>query len=229
MATYTVPGEWDGMVAPGNIDLDNRPVVKTLTATNFKGHLAGNADSATNADKVDGYHESSFLRFRGNASAAGEDTYWNQIGIKEYDDKLPKGISGTYNYGAVVSLPGSNSRFDIWYNHQCSINGDGLWYRSGWENDQKAWAQLIDSNNYTKYAPTKTGTGATGTWGINISGTAAKATSDASGNNIANTYATKSNTYTKTETENKIKTLAPSPFNANEHLVFPSGAEMWVE
>lgn len=31
MATYTVPGEWDGMVAQGNIDLDNRPVVKTPT------------------------------------------------------------------------------------------------------------------------------------------------------------------------------------------------------
>jgi hypothetical protein len=39
MATYTVPGEWDGMVAPGNIDLDSRPVVKTQTggyATQFE-------------------------------------------------------------------------------------------------------------------------------------------------------------------------------------------------
>lgn len=39
MATYTVPGEWDGMVAPGNIDLDSRPVVKTPTggyATQFE-------------------------------------------------------------------------------------------------------------------------------------------------------------------------------------------------
>lgn len=31
MATYTIPGEWNGMVAPGNIDLDSRPVVKTPT------------------------------------------------------------------------------------------------------------------------------------------------------------------------------------------------------
>lgn len=42
-------------------------------------------------------------------------------------------------------------------------------------------------------------------------------------------YAVKSNTYTKTETEDKIKTLAPTPFNSDKHLVFPSGAEMWVE
>lgn len=44
-----------------------------------------------------------------------------------------------------------------------------------------------------------------------------------------NKYAVKSNTYTKPETEDKIKTLAPTPFNADKHLVFPSGAEMWVE
>lgn len=51
---------------------------------------------------------------------------------------------------------------------------------------------------------TVTGTGASGTWGISISGTAAKATADASGNNIANTYATKANTYTKAEVDNKL-------------------------
>ena len=179
---------------------------KTLTAANFKGHLAGNADtatnashatnadkantanaatnanhasnadSATNADKVDGYHENSFLRFRGAAAATGEDTLWNQIGIKEYGEKLPKGVSGTYNYGAVVSLPGKNTRLDIWYNNQCSANKDGLWYRSGYGSDQKTWARLLDSNNYTNWAPTKTGAGASGTWGINISGNAASAT-----------------------------------------------------
>lgn len=132
--------------------------------------------SATNADKLDGYHENSFLRYRGAATATGEDTYWNQIGIKEYDNMLPKGVSGTYNFGAVVSLPGGSTRLDIWYNHQCSANGDGLWYRSGWSTDQKAWARLLDSNNFNNWAPTKTGTGASGTWPISVSGNAATAT-----------------------------------------------------
>ena len=132
--------------------------------------------SATNADKLDGYHENSFLRYRGAAAATGEDTYWNQIGIKEYDHMLPKGVSGTYNFGAVVSLPGSSTRLDIWYNHLCSENGDGLWYRSGWSTDQKAWARLLDSNNFNNWAPTKKGTGASGTWPISVSGNAASAT-----------------------------------------------------
>ena len=71
----------------------------------------------------------------------------------------------------------------------CSVNKDGLWYRSGWCDSENPWAQLLDSNNYSNYAPTKTGTGATGTWGINISGNAAN---DADGNVIADTYLKKS-------------------------------------
>ena len=172
-----------------------------------------NADTATNADKLDGYHENSFLRYRGMASATGEDTLWNQIGIKQYANCLPEGVSGTYNYGAVVSLPAAGPRFDIWYNHNSSINGDGLWYRTGWNKDKKPWAVLLDTNNYNKYAPTKTGTGASGTWGINISGTATKATNDGNGNVIADTYLKKAgdtvtgtlNVPTQATTDNSTK------------------------
>lgn len=53
------------------------------------------------------------------------------------------------------------------------------------------WKTFLNEENYTNYAPTKDGVGATGTWNINISGTATKATQDANGNNIASTYATK--------------------------------------
>jgi hypothetical protein len=45
---------------------------------------------------------------------------------------------------------------------------------SGW--GSQSWVTLLDSNNYNTYAPKKDGTGASGTWGISISGTAAKAT-----------------------------------------------------
>ena len=55
--------------------------------------------------------------------------------------------------------------FDIGPNHHTSSNGDGLRYRTGWQNDKKEWATILDSVNYNKFAPTKTGTGASGTWG----------------------------------------------------------------
>lgn len=53
------------------------------------------------------------------------------------------------------------------------------------------WKTFLDEKNYTNYAPTKTGGGASGTWGINITGTATKANQDTSGNVIADTYAKK--------------------------------------
>ena len=38
------------------------------------------------------------------------------------------------------------------------------------------WNTILDSNNYTSYTVTKTGSGASGSWGISVTGTAAKTT-----------------------------------------------------
>lgn len=62
------------------------------------------------------------------------------------------------------------------------------------------WKTVLSSNNYTDYVPKKDGTGASGTWGISITGNAAtatmatsadsatKATQDGNGNVINSTY-----------------------------------------
>ena len=67
------------------------------------------------------------------------------------------------------------------------------------------WQSLLSSGNYTDYTVTKTGSGATGTWGISISGNAAtatnaiKATQDAAGNDIQSTYLPKTTVATGTQ------------------------------
>lgn len=116
---------------------------------------ASTADYAKDSDKLDGYHETDFLRYRG-ATGISADSLWNQIGIKEFDNCYPDGLNGIYPYGAVVSLPTPNIRFDIWVNHQSS-NGvtNGLQYRSGWTTDKKPWRMLLDSVNFTQYAANK--------------------------------------------------------------------------
>lgn len=108
--------------------------------------ITDNIASATNADMVDGYHENSFLRYRGATYTDQEATLWSQIGIKQYNNALPDNLTGVYNYGSVISLPGFNSRFEIYASHQSS-SGNGLYYRSGWGNDKKAWLKFIDSSN----------------------------------------------------------------------------------
>jgi len=139
--------------ANGNTRLDfcqygNADNYKSITFDGSTLHLDGNcnyANSAGNADTLDGYHEHSFLRNRGNTSANGEGTLWSQIGIKEYYDALPDGLSGLYSWGEVVSLAGTNVRFDIYCSHQSS-NGNGLYFRSGWSDDRQPWRRLIDSS-----------------------------------------------------------------------------------
>lgn len=101
---------------------------------------------ASNADKLDGYHESSFLRYRGFTKTNQEATLWNQIGIKEYQGALPDGLTNVYDWGSVISLPSSSSRFEI-YASDWSSSGNGLYYRSGWNDTKRPWLKFIDSSN----------------------------------------------------------------------------------
>lgn len=121
---------------------------KNPTVNGNKVWNAGNdgSGSGLDADMVDGYHENSFLRYRGATYTDQEATLWSQIGIKQYNNALPDNLTGVYNYGSVISLPGFNSRFEIYASHQSS-NGNGLYYRSGWGSDKKTWLKFIDSSN----------------------------------------------------------------------------------
>jgi hypothetical protein len=51
-----------------------------------------------------------------------------------------------------------------------------LFIRSAKSATWRAWRRVLHDNNYTSYTVKKDGTGATGTWGINISGNANTAT-----------------------------------------------------
>ena len=52
-----------------------------------------------------------------------------------------------------------------------------LYYRSTAGTGATAWNRILHSNNWSEYAPTKTGGGASGTWPINVTGNAATVSS----------------------------------------------------
>ena len=109
-----------------------------------------------NADLLDGFHENSFLRYRDTYGIDGYNTLWSQIGIRQYNNAKPDGMANPiYNYGAVVSLPASGPRLDIWYNHTSSAsdyNTNGIQYRSGFNDDKRPWRMLLDNVNYASYS-----------------------------------------------------------------------------
>lgn len=91
-----------------------------------------------------------------------------------------------------TSLSGDTGDLTLWLDKSGSsysvlnMSIDGNFYASG---DKPA----LHSGNYTTYTVTKTGGGASGTWGIGITGnaaTATKATQDGSGNVITSKYIT---------------------------------------
>ena len=129
-----------------------------------------------NADLLDGLHENSFLRYRDTYGIDGYNTLWAQIGIRQYNGAKPDGMANPiYDYGAVISLPGANTRLDIWYNHTSSSSDsttNGIQYRSGFDDDKRPWRMLLDSVNYASYSDGRyvKKAGDTMTGDLNISG-----------------------------------------------------------
>lgn len=123
--------------------------------------ITGNASTSTKAtqDGDGNTISSTYLRARSSVTTDGGATGWSQIGINQYNNAYPNGVTNKiYSYGAVVSMPSPNARFDLYYNHNSSTAGataNGLQYRTGWDNDKKAWRMLIDNVNYTEYMPYK--------------------------------------------------------------------------
>ena len=129
-----------------------------------------------NADLLDGLHEYSFLRHRDTYGIDGYNTLWAQIGIRQYNGAKPDGMANPiYDNGAVISLPGKNTRLDIWYNHMSSSSDlptNGIQYRSGFNDDKRPWRMLLDSVNYASYSDGRyvKKAGDTMTGDLNISG-----------------------------------------------------------
>ena len=86
-------------------------------------------------------------------------------------------VQGNYTDGTagqVLCIPNEYGALQMFWpyngvdNIRLRTYYNGTWYGN--------WSRLITSNNYTEYTVTKTGSGASGTWGISISGNAATAT-----------------------------------------------------
>ena len=75
-------------------------------------------------------------------------------------------------YGAAVGFgAGGSGSAEVMVNWS---SNQGMWYRSLRDCCQNwsGWTQLLDTSNYNSYAPTLTGAGASGTWSINVTGSA---------------------------------------------------------
>lgn len=84
----------------------------------------------------------------------------------------------------------SNTSNNYYTDVAIPFNANSIYYKrilAGVVNNSR-WIKVFDDLNYTDYVPKKDGTGASGTWGIDITGSATSATNDSNGKKISDTY-----------------------------------------
>ncbi len=88
-----------------------------------------------------------------------------------------------YTYGGVLSWRTVNHSFQLYASHTGDIT-----FKTQWNNDNySGWRRILHESNYNSFAPSLTGGGASGTWGINITGNAGTITSQANSATISAT------------------------------------------
>lgn len=175
--------------ASGSVTFNGTSNVSINTAVNESKHAADVTDATVspeesnhggvtvpasgvieNLNTVTGSNDlTSTNKLRSYIGSINNGDWYNVISIRHRN-----GTTDGTNYGLLMYSKLTDKNDTIHYKKQTT----------DWTEERT----LLDSSNYNNYAPTKTGGGASGTWGINISGTATKAKQDASGNIIEDTY-----------------------------------------
>lgn len=151
------------------------PSTGNLKATSFTGSLKGNAATATKLKTPQNLWGNSF---DGSGSVSGDLTF------------VADGLTSQVSHGMSI---GSTDGGFIGFSKVFGMDGVGNFtgISLGWGANPETSAAsvrinattftyksypILHSNNFSDYAPTKTGGGASGTWGISISGNADTAT-----------------------------------------------------
>ena len=152
-----------------NLDVPSR--TGSGASGNWSINITGNAGSANLAhNDGDGNNiASSYLK---------RYDWWSQTDNHNIDD-LKAGITFAYldhnapTTGTIAAFScksNENYSLQIMGSYHNTINHLYFRNRNGDSNIWGDWRTVLDNNNYTDYTVTKTGSGASGTWGINVTG-----------------------------------------------------------
>lgn len=97
-------------------------------------------------------------------------TEWGKYNCSVHWYTLDKCITDQPSqYGYLINVGHGNEVYQLWL----AQPGGSIAHRGGNANGwDSSWKIALDSSNYTSYTVTKSGSGASGTWGINVTGSA---------------------------------------------------------
>jgi hypothetical protein len=141
------------------------------------GSISGNAATATSATYLNNSNYIVRCGTSGNANTDFQNTPAGSVRHNGDDANLSNSPGGTWWF------------YDN-YRHSNGSNHWGTQVAWGWEDNANrlatrnitggnfgSWVYYLNSSNFTSYAPSLTGSGASGTWSINVTGSAGSATS----------------------------------------------------
>ena len=175
-----------------------------IHSNNIGSQSVSYATSAGNSDTVDSLHASSFVRndttrqylkpyfeYSEYLTTQSPLDLVNQMGGGGFRvDFLHPSYTANGNWGHVMTWSGYNGYTMYQMSGSYGAGADvELYVRNETNHGRGAWSswrRLLHDNNYNSYSPTLTGTGASGTWGISITGNANTATTAGSAPNASN-------------------------------------------
>ena len=215
-----------------------------INVTGSSGSCSGNAATATTASSCSGNSAT--------ATSAVRITYAD--GPRNLTDRLPNTYTRTVNfdfvtagyangagsYGGVMTwspwdgttASTGDSSYQLGVGNISGNNASGqpkLSIRNGIDSTWNAWYTVLHSGNYTSYSPSLTGSGASGSWGINVTGSSASC----SGNSAtATTLSGDSSNWASLRTQAVANMLSWKNYG-NNHVIFdasngtaPNGASI---
>lgn len=151
------------------ISITSANTVSTVVSRDGSGNFSAGTITGSltgSATQLGGIAAASHMAFRGSVTVANINTATSN-GF--YDE----GNSG-YSKAVLVFNPGGSAG-TMQYRHTYGGGpGEMFEFRNRTDNiTWSAWKAVLHSSNYNSYSPTLTGGGASGTWGINITGNSA--------------------------------------------------------
>jgi hypothetical protein len=184
--TYTwVSEDLRGLRVPNSISVSGNTVLHAANYNSYAPSLTGAGASGTWGISITGN--------AGSATVLNSSHYIQKTGTSNnYNTDFTNTPAGTYRYlgddSGITNNPGGSWWFVENFRHTNSSNIWGTQVAWGWEDNANrlatrniqagtfgSWVYYLNSSNFNTYAPTLTGGGASGTWGISISGNAANA------------------------------------------------------
>lgn len=187
MATGTSPFTVSSTTVVGNLNADmvdgqhfnwnnnkNDHTYLWAASSNGQAYLVHRASMSVNYANYTGYAQK--LQVHDVRDATRTPNYFDGYRVTSWFNNTGTPSSGWWS---GIHVKGWHDGYTSWelcsYSSTGTANNYDLYFRSGNNTTWGSWKTIINSGNYTSYTVKKDGTGASGTWGISISGNAATA------------------------------------------------------